>query len=152
MKNFLLYVLITALLAGIPYAIWGQSNEPAQLDSCYSGSWYDPLDPGEGINVEVLDGYYVVYFYTYNADGQTWYVFQGDDNEALTAVDVLDREPVDIGSGSFTPTSTNDAYFIWRFSLDLDKLSPTTPIPWCLHSGCEGEVAYKRLTQPIPCE
>jgi hypothetical protein len=153
MKNFLLYLLFTALLAGIPYAVWGQSDDGA-LQSCHTGSWYDPLNPGEGISLEVAqDGSVVAYFYTYDGIGrQTWYVFQGPDGASLTAYDVLDREPVDVGNGSLTATSNDSIYFHYRFSLDLDVLSPTRPIPWCLNTLCEDEFAYTRLSQPVPCD
>jgi hypothetical protein len=150
MKNLLYLALTALLLASLPFAAFSQSGA---LDSCHTGSWYDPLNPGEGINVEVLpDGYVVAYFYTYDFMGrQTWYVFQGADSEFLTAYDVVNGEAVDVGQASLTATSNNSVYFHYQFLLDLDAQSPTRPIPWCLTSACEGEFAYIRLTQPIPC-
>ncbi len=128
------------------------SEATVGIDACYSGSWYDPNVPAEGINIEVLVNQVLVYFYTYDVEGrQTWFVFQGDSEFQLTAYDIINRETVDVGYGAVEPTGDNTLIFSYDFVLDLDLLSPTQPIPWCLHIGCSREVVYQRLTQPIPC-
>ncbi len=52
---------------------------PAALDGGYSGSWYDPSQSGQGINVEVLsNSQMVAYWYVYDSAGnQTWIVGSG---------------------------------------------------------------------------
>ncbi|MDJ0653208.1 MAG: serine hydrolase [Xanthomonadales bacterium] len=55
-----------------------------RLDASLNGSWYDPAQDGQGLNVEVLEdrGEVLVYWYTYQgsagqAGEQRWFIAQG---------------------------------------------------------------------------
>lgn len=133
-----LFLIVLMALAGSVMA----------LDACYTGSWYDPAAPGEGISVEVLDEVVLVYFY--RADVQ-WFAFQGD-GEALTAYQPFGGGVHDVGDGFFIPRGEDHADFGYDILLDLRDISFQRPIPWCLRWDCADEMALTRLTQPIPCE
>lgn len=141
--------LLTALLVVFGFAAVVLIAPRAwALDACYTGSWYDPAAPGEGVSVEVLDDTVLVYFY--RGDGE-WFALQGDD-VGLTAYQLWAGQVIEVGSGAFVPVGPNTAIFVYGLLLDLEIASPQFPIPWCLRSDCSDEMELQRLTQPIPCE
>lgn len=129
-------------------ALLAVSANAFALDACFTGSWYDPENPGEGINVEVLDDILVVYFY--DESGQ-WTFFQGDE-EKLDMYQPWAGGNDDVGDGYFVPVDNNTVEFGFDQLLDLRDVTFWRPIPWCLRSDCERDFVFRRLTQPIPCE
>lgn len=125
----------------------GGTGSPVSIDACMSGSFYDPENPGQGINVEVLENAVVVYFY--DADGN-WFIFQGDDN-GLDMYQPYGEGVSKVGSGYFIAVDDSSVDFGFDMQLDLRDISAQRPIPWCLRSDCAQAFEYKRLTQPIPC-
>lgn len=125
----------------------GSPSAVIEMDACMSGSFYDPENPGEGINVEVLDSAIVIYFY--ELDG-TWMFAQGDEN-GLELYQPYSGGVGDVGSAYFIPVDDNTVEFGFDMILDLDDITFERPIPWCLKEGCSKSFVYKRLTQPIPC-
>jgi hypothetical protein len=140
--------LLTALLAGLLLVCTPLLFADQSVDPCYTGSWYDPENPGSGVNVEVLETAVVVYFY--RAEG-TWFVLQGDD-DGLEAYQPWGDGIENVGDGYFAPVDNDTAAFGYDLLLDLERAAPGLPIPWCLRSDCSGEFEYTRLTQPVPCE
>jgi hypothetical protein len=118
------------------------------IDECMTGSYYDPANPGEGVNVEVGDDYTIAYFYKF--DG-TWVAFHGDREGALDAYQNRGEGASLVGEGALEVVDENTVALSWDLLLDIRYLSAARPIPWCLHSECEGDVVFERLTQPIPC-
>lgn len=137
-----LAVIFLALLSSSVLA----RSEP--IDQCMTGSFYDPEAPGEGINIEVGESYTLVYFYRF--DG-TWIVLQGDEYGDLQAYQNWGDGVQNVGVGRLVVIDQDTVEFSWDLILDLRFISFERPIPWCLHSDCEGIVIYKRLTQPIDC-
>jgi hypothetical protein len=121
------------------------------VDACITGSWFDPENNGEGINVEVLpNGTIVVYFYR-KAD-VSWVLLTGDYNGLVAYQPFADRVD-EIGDGYIKVIDEDTVEFGWDFGLYLapSNWDEDTVIPWCLNGSCEGVVEYTRLTQPIPC-
>lgn len=162
-------LLLGLMLFAFSGTLWG-------LEACHTGSWYDPTQGGEGINVEIVKNQVLVYFYTWSefqvdvgteeepefktGYKQEWFVFQGPQPVGrialLKAYDVFKTEDtpwnsstVEVGSGTLETIGDNTLIFTYDFVLDLNRSDPT---PWCLHLGCSDELLYTRLTQSIPCE
>lgn len=121
------------------------SPQAVSIDACMSGSFYDPENPGWGINVEVLESTIIAYMYW--PDG-SWFLFQGDDN-GMDAYQPYGDGVDKVGEGFFIPLDDNTVEFGYDIKLNLFKISRTRPIPWCI--GCANEFVLSRLTQPIPC-
>lgn len=113
-------------------------------DGCLSGSFYDPSNPGEGINVEVLEDQTVVYFY--RADSN-WFIMQDDTIYQNWAGDVTE-----VGHGALVWVDEDHVEFSYYLLLDLTTITRDRPIPWCLRSDCWAVLDYTRLTQPNPCD
>lgn len=113
-----------------------------------SGSFYDPENSGQGINVEVLENAIVVYFYGH---GGKWKFFQGDDNGLDMYQPYGDDSIGKVGSGYFIPLDDNTVEFGFDMQLDLELIDRGYATPWCLRSDCAREYVFERLTQPIPC-
>lgn len=131
-----------AVLAGLFFVLFALPAMAAQ--TCLSGSFYDPENPGEGINVEVLEDQTVVYFYRADND---WFIMQDDTVYQNWAGDVTA-----VGSGSLAWVDNDNVTFSYDLLLDIHMISFERPIPWCLRSDCKAELDYVRLTQPNPCD
>lgn len=118
-----------------------------QYDACFSGSWYDSENPGEGINVEVLEDAIIVYFYDQSGE---WTFFQGDEN-GLDMYQPWANGVGKVGDGYLIVIDDNTIEFGFNQRLDLRDVTFQRPIPWCLRSDCAREYVFERLTQPIPC-
>lgn len=76
-----------ALLLITPHSVMGQEGPFVPCSGCEalsftplpeSGSWYNPDQPGSGVNLEIQNGYLLGYFYTYDDEGTpTWRLFSG---------------------------------------------------------------------------
>jgi hypothetical protein len=134
------------------------SSSSLALDSCFTGSWFDPVRDGEGINIEVNDGLVVAYFYTYDRrQEKTWFTLLGD--QVLVIMDtfkVVDKyqdfktQTVLVGSASIEPLTPNAVYFVYQFDLEYKNGIKYECITTDNFS-CKGTYLYRRLTQPIPC-
>ena len=143
MKTLLLILLLTF------------AGNVAALDECYTGSWYDPKRPGEGINIEVNSDVTVAYFYSFNEAGQQiWYSMLGDEYLAIEATAKLDdvdwvTKQVDIGVGVIEPITSTEINF--RYNLLLEYVPEINDVVICEGDKCKGDFLYRRITQPIPC-
>lgn len=133
-------MLLIVIMFLLPAKSWA-------LDACYTGSWYDPAAPGEGISVEVLEDQVLVYFY--REDGE-WFALQGSADE-LVAYQPWAGEIVGVGWGFLLPVTEDSVVFAYDLLLDIEMATPRLPIPWCLRSDCADEKKLTRLTQPIDC-
>ena len=122
------------------------------LEPCYSGSWYEQV--GEGVNLEVREGDYHGFFYTWEWEGgtQKWYVFTGDPETGEgTLFDVVGRgyrETLDVveyevGTVSLVPTTEG---LLFAYSI---KTVPGDD-PWCLDVRCADTLDLVRLTGECP--
>ncbi len=119
------------------------------LDSCLSGSWYNPDNPGSGIDVQVLENQTVAYYFAYGSAGQAWYVMLGEDQNLRmisTSRQGNDVSEFDVGSARIEPIDNNTISFSYDIIIDASTRS------WCLSWFCSDELIYKRLTTPIPCD
>ena len=119
------------------------------LDECYTGSWFE--EPGEGINIEVLnplpdvdgmDERTIGYFYTYGPDGNhRWYVmdFGIGDVGPMYSTNAQGDES-EVGSASLDAIDSKTLLFVFNITQDL--FNP----PWCLDASCVGELVMTRLT------
>ena len=133
---------------------FGFSNTAAALDQCDTGSWYDPGRDGEGINLEVTEDLVVMYFYTYDNIGHTFYVGVGANGEVVqlelyeTYTDRgFPKGELNVGTATL---SLEDGFMLFDYHLNLDTASDS-PIPYCIGLHCDGQFIYERLTQPIDC-
>jgi len=125
------------------------------LKPCHIGSWYDPDRKGEGINIEVINGLKVAYFYTFDDDGdQVWYTMIGEEiMTIMTTIKIYDdkqfiTKTVDTGV-AILEALTND---VIRFKFDrIIEYNEGYP-EVCEGDTCSGEYIYRRITQPVPCE
>ncbi|MBT8047050.1 MAG: serine hydrolase [Xanthomonadales bacterium] len=112
-----------------------------QLDSRFSGSWYDPASDGQGFSMEVRAGSetVVAYWYTYTADGEKrWFVLQGEVIDGVGEVTIyqtsggvfLQGDPVVRtvwGTGSFSAVDCRHMEFAFE-SAELSASIPLTRI------------------------
>jgi len=125
------------------------------LDACYTGSWFDPLRDGEGINIEANDQNVVAYFYTFDRnDRKAWFTLIGDRVLAIFDTILIDDKYLDfrtetvlVGSAIIEPLTNNDLYFQYQFDLEYKNGIKYE----CVGDICTGNYLYRRLTQPIPC-
>jgi len=78
---------VTALLALAPLPVGAQNDFPVPCETCgdrerlpypESGTWYNPDEPGTGMNLEVQNGTLVGYYYGYDDAGRPeWFQFSG---------------------------------------------------------------------------
>ena len=125
------------------------------IDSCHTGSWYDPDRAGEGITIEVIGDVTVVYFYTFDRwDDQVWYTMIGDrrlvmyssliipdDDEFFTKQVIVGDADIEI--------LTDDVIF---FNYDRALEYFNGDLYSCVGDICKGSYVYRRITQPIPCD
>ena len=109
-----------------------------QIDSRFSGSWYDPLTDGQGFSMEVLSGSdtVVAYWYTYTSTGEKrWFVLQGAVDDGVGEVTIyqtsggifMQGDPVVRtvwGSGRFTAVDCQHM----NFDFESAELSATIPL------------------------
>ena len=135
------------VLAGILLLL---SGSVFALDSCITGSWFDPERDGEGINIEVLEDKTLVYFYTYRNQKQVWFI--SVDNVVYTTrkktEDPFSVDVFEVGSASIVAHDNDSLTFRFKLDIDIDR---NAAIPWCL-TQCFGEYEYVRLTQPVACQ
>lgn len=112
-----------------------------QLDSRFSGSWYDPETDGQGFSMEVLTGSstVVAYWYTYTTSGEKrWFVLQGEVFEGVGEVTIyqtsggvfMQGDPVVRtiwGTGTFTAVDCQNMEFAFE-SAELSASIPLTRI------------------------
>ena len=128
------------------------STSAMALDSCYTGSWYDPARDGEGISIEVLDVTTVAYFYTFDSqDKQQWFTLIGDGVMTMYSTELVGdfiSQTDAVGTAEIIPL-TNDTLsyeFNQEFRYKNGNLIP------CNGDTCAGSYTYQRLTQPVPCQ
>lgn len=76
--RFPLRLSLAALLAlgSASATVQAQASDPLSLRGDFSGTWYDPAQSGQGLNVEVLDrGRAVVTWYTFDTNGVPMWLF-----------------------------------------------------------------------------
>jgi len=118
-----------------------------------TGSWYAPERDGEGINIEVLEGVVVAYFYRPDHSNQRWYNMLGDrpegDNIWLDVYQSIGINDIHwVGDALISITGNDSIVFSYDFRYDLTLEGDG--LPWCL--GCRDTFSYVRITQPIPCD
>ena len=109
------------------------------LDQRFDGSWYDPVNTGQGFNLDILDDEKTVtgYWYTYGNDGsgsQRWFLLVGEVNQGVGEVTIYATS-----GGVFLQ---NDPYLeqVWgtgRFkavdcshiNLEIESVEVSTTIP-----------------------
>ena len=143
MKKFILFIVL--MLFSVPLFA---------LDDCFSGAWYDPERPGEGIFLEVQAERVVGSYYTFRQNRLDWYVFASDEGREITLYqqELISYEPFnvinwEVGEVFIFPESQNNLVFTWRLDLDLSR---DVSLPLCL-TDCVRGFLYTRLTQPISC-
>ena len=152
MKNLFMIVLASLLLSTSAFA----------LDTCYTGSYYEPATDGEGIALQVSEDRVVLYRYAhFRAVPNYWVgVLDNDqpDGTVLTfrAYQTLNVEG-DIASydvGTITLTPNGDAFDLsWDYDIDISKIGdPDVSIPWCLNSDCSGSKELISLFRTASCE
>ena len=106
------------------------NEETRALDGSHSGSWFNPLESGHGLAVEVLpNGVGLIYWYVYDQNGNPiWLIGSGDIEGDTITVDFYIYEgamfPPDFdtedlvqtywGTGSLTLNGCNQADFAWQ--------------------------------------
>ena len=129
------------------------SSSAFALDSCYTGSWYDPARDGEGISIEVLGATTAGYFYTFNSNGkQQWFTLIGDSVLTMYSTQLVSGNPFTsqteaVGMAEITPL-TNDTL---SYEFDQEFRYKNGVLKPCNGNTCEGSYTYIRLTQPVPC-
>lgn len=80
-------------------AVLSQSLWAMDINSTLSGSWYNPLQDGHGLSVEVLtDNRTVIYWFVYNPDGTpTFLITVGQNNGASTSGDTYVQSGMKFG-------------------------------------------------------
>lgn len=111
-----------------------------ELDQRFDGSWYDPVNSGQGFNLDILDNEKTVisYWYTYSNDGsgsQRWFLLTGEVQEGIGEVTIyessggvfLQSDPYFLepwGTGRFIPV---DCLHI-DFEIESEEVSTTIPL------------------------
>ena len=129
------------------------------LETCDTGSWYDPDRAGEGINLEVTEGTVVMYFYTYAEGSHAFYVGVGENDDELVELTLYEtvpgsllefpKEELEVGTAIL---EKEEGFLLWSYhlSLDADSLG-NGHLPYCVGFHCDGDLIYERLTQPVAC-
>ncbi len=109
------------------------------LDQRFDGSWYDPVNTGQGFNLDILDDEKTVvsYWYTYTNDGsgsQRWFLLVGDINQGVGELTIyetsggvfLQSDPYleEVwGTGRFKTVDCN------HINLEIESAEISTTIP-----------------------
>jgi hypothetical protein len=129
------------------------STTACAIDSCYTGSWYDPARDGEGIVVEILGSTTVGYFNTFTSNGeQQWFTMSGTggtlimySTELVSSTPFISQTEA-VGTAEITPL-TDDTL---SYEFDQEFMYVHGNLHPC-NGNCAGSYTYQRLTQPIPC-
>jgi hypothetical protein len=159
-------ILMSSIIANAQSFPGLEIEEQRQLRPSWSGSWFNENQSGHGITVEVLtDGRAVVYWMTYDADGNQLWLFAVSDEIYEVALTGLFIPTIRIEAtayytdgmrfGSFNPDDVN--------LTEWGQITLTFPYFWCdSYSGLawepivpgfsSGEVEIQRLTEIIECK
>jgi len=124
------------------------------LDTCFTGSWYEPATDGEGINIEVTEDTVVGYFYTWKNGSRDMYVLSGYNTQlGFATADAFasylamgEHTTEKVGTIALESGDENTLYFAWDWKTDW-KTGDT-----CRVDSCVGTRTLTRLTQPIGCD
>lgn len=110
------------------------------LDQRFDGSWYDPVNDGQGFNLDILDDKktFVGYWYTYANDGsgsQRWFTLSGEIHEGMADVTIyktgggvfLQSDPYVLqewGTGQFRAVDCNHI----NFDFESEEVTATIPL------------------------
>ena len=146
MKRILLSLMLL-VLAGSAFA----------LEPCKSGSYYNPVTDGTGIDLQVSEDVIVLYRYAYLAGhADYWVGAVENDNSGEWVFDMNQTFATNDGVGQaeagttvITELENGNLLFSWNWSFDhgLNKA-----IPWCLGAWCSGEEELIPLFLPHKCE
>ena len=92
---------------------------PIRQEALLSGSWFDPTHDGEGFNIEVLiDGRVVVYWFSYDAEGnRRWFFGVGEIRDGKLVFDNMLTSHGGVFGPDFDPDTVE--FESWG-SLELD--------------------------------
>lgn len=156
-------VVMNKILCGTLLAVLSISNAYA-LNTCLTGSWYDPRNPGEGLALDVNPSYVSAYFFTYDypkylinpvagADiPKTWFTSYFPNTLGFTVdFNIFDTKnygfsttnivthPVSKASISFV--NNNEINFSYTVSYGEWEFCDFSPVPFF----CNRSLQYKRL-------
>jgi len=110
------------------------------LDQRFDGSWYDPVNTGQGFNLDILDDEKTVasYWYTYDNDGsgnQRWFLLVGEVRQGVGEVTIystsggkfLQSDPYSLeewGTGRLRAVDCSHV----NFEIESDEVSTTIPL------------------------
>ena len=134
--------------------IIGLTGYAQAMDSCMTGSWYDPnTDDGRGIDIQVLDrGVIAGYYYTWYGTERELFTLNGA-NDADFEVEFNGYQSLFEGSywvGKAWIDVVDDDHIVFSHTWKHDFHNTRNTMRWC-KSGCEATYEYTRLTSPIPC-
>jgi hypothetical protein len=153
-------VLLTLLLVFSTASLFGDSTLDTILNvrPSWSGAWFNPDQPGHGINVEILDDERTIFFwYTYDLEGKPlWLIAQGlNDSVFLTGM-FIPHIRVEATAyfyegmifGEFDPTTRNEQEW-GTIILDFSYLKCNTAhMEWypTMEGFAQGSTELERLT------
>jgi len=135
---------LAAFTAGHVFS-YAKQPHPPQIDSGYSGAWFDPEHEGEGLIVEILENdRALVYWFSYHEDGrQRWLLGTGELRENLLLVDDL----MDTHGGRFGPDfDPDDVTLKHRGMLSISFVNCMEALLNYSVDDNGGHLALKRLT------
>jgi len=95
--------VIMKTIFSVLFLLFCQSSFGMEIDKRLSGSWYNPVQDGHGINVEVLnDNKTVVYWYVYHTDGTPMFLTTVGTNTGDTTAGTT-KYHTGMQFGSFNP-------------------------------------------------
>jgi len=145
--------LLLLILAGF----FGIAGSAQALDTCDSGSYYDPATSGSGIDLQVSPDKVVLYRFSFLGDSSTWWTGVASNTEGVIAFEM--NQTVKSGNevktyavGDLTLTPAGDGFIMdWFFDINAEGFKAGLTIPWCLTEGCSGTKELVNLFRPIGC-
>jgi hypothetical protein len=121
------------------------------LDTCLSGSWFNPERSGEGMDINITEDVVVAYWFGH-LDGTAWFVAVGPNDGAKVQLDIYqtleggDEKIIEDKIGEMQISHDEFMLIDYQLHLDLRQLgAENIAIPWCLSQFCSGSWQYSSL-------
>lgn len=133
------------------------STSAMALPDNFTGSWFDPEQPGFGINVDPNSGDTVAYFYSHDHYNRPiWWVMVGDEVLTMSVTYVIENGPpkilkeIDVGVAEIIPLAHGIIRFRYTLIAEVDPY--TGDLSLCDGPHCDGDYIFQQGTQPVVCE
>jgi hypothetical protein len=143
-RLFLLFTLITLFVTPV-----------LAIDTCLSGSYYNPETSGTGIDIQVRDDKVVLYRFATLGSAPAWWTGVASNDSDLVLVfpmyQTFQGTTANVGSLTLIPDEFDSTkfYMEWDYIMDLTNVGST--MRWCLIGDCSGAEDIQVLFQPVPC-